>query len=130
MLTLAVVLYATLASDPMGADELPPIPYLDKLIHAVMMGGLLGAIAFDLQRRNCQRNVLTPATMWWLFAAVMAFSCIDEVAQGSMDMGRSYDPLDLVADAVGALVAVFAAPPAIRRVLRLHFQSSKQADSD
>ena len=49
-LCLAVIIYATLSSDPIGADELPLIPHIDKIIHFIMMGGFAGAIAFDYYR--------------------------------------------------------------------------------
>jgi len=49
-LVVGVILYATLNSDPVGADRFPAIPHLDKLIHAIMFGGLFSAISFDRRR--------------------------------------------------------------------------------
>ena len=50
MLVSVVILYATLVPDPVGVDDLPSLPHVDKLIHAVMFGGLTGAVAFGFVR--------------------------------------------------------------------------------
>lgn len=118
IIVIGVILYATLSSDPLGNSSLPPIPYLDKLIHAVMMGGLLGAFAFDWQRANPDKR-LSPSFMWAVFGCVVAFSIADELLQAAADNGRTGDPYDFLADCIGAAVAVYLAPPAIRYVLRL-----------
>ena len=115
-ITLAVVLYATLCSDPLGDSSMPPIPHLDKLIHAVMMGGLYGAIVFDRQRSDRSRR-FSAHFLLMLAACVVAFSALDEVAQYAMGLGRSGDELDFVADCVGVIVAFFTAPAAVRKVL-------------
>ena len=47
MIVIAVILYATLNDNPLGADELPIFPGADKVIHAIMFGGLFSAISFD-----------------------------------------------------------------------------------
>ena len=54
LIVVGVILFATLSSDPTG-DVSFEIPHLDKLIHAIMMGGLVGAIAFDYKRAERQR---------------------------------------------------------------------------
>lgn len=118
MLIVTIILYATVVSHPVGVDQLPTIPHIDKLIHATMMGGLLGAVAFDWQRNN-RKERITPSMMWALFGVVLSFSIMDEFAQGVMNIGRSADPWDFIADCTGAIVAVYLAPPAIRQVLKV-----------
>lgn len=115
---VSFIMYATFAAHPALADEVPPIPYVDKYIHAIMMGGLLSAFAFDWQRANPDKRV-TPAFVWAVFACVFAFSAFDELFQGLLCNGRSADPYDLIADTVGAIGAAYLAPPAIRRVLKI-----------
>lgn len=119
MIVLAVILYATLASHPLPDDSLPLIPHLDKLIHAIMMGGLTGAVAFDYQRARPTANVLTPRVMLAIAAGVLAFSVLDEILQTALTSNRSGDPLDLLADALGTLIALPTAPPSIRLLLHL-----------
>ncbi|MDE6704231.1 MAG: VanZ family protein [Muribaculaceae bacterium] len=118
VLTLAVVLYATLCSNPLGDQEMPAIPHLDKLIHAIMMGGLFGAIVFDKQRANKSKRV-SRKFLNILTVAIMGFCIIDEIAQTEMGIGRSGDILDIVADWSGIAIAYFTAPPIVRKVLGL-----------
>lgn len=115
---LALVLYATLASHPVGADELPLIPHIDKIIHCIMMGGLTGAIAFDYYRADTAGHPLTRRAIATIAIAVAIFSILDEIAQSALTDSRSGDPLDLLADWAGILVAFFTAPPAIRAIIR------------
>ncbi len=121
-LVLGVILYLTLANDPIGTEDIPMFPGADKLVHAIMMGGLVGAIAFDMQRRSKPRYVLRPIVMWGIAVCVIAFGGLDEISQAAMGKGRSSDPLDFVADSVGAIAAVYLAPPAIRKVLKVSKQ--------
>lgn len=117
MIVLGVILYATLDSDPVDIDQRFWFPHLDKLIHAIMMGGLTAAIAFDMQRSDRRPGVLSTAVMMKICCCVIAFGALDELAQGWMDNGRGCELLDFAADAVGAVCAMLLAPPAIRKVL-------------
>lgn len=118
LIVLGVILYATLSSNPLGADEMPAIPHIDKLIHATMMGGLVGAIIFDIQRAD-KSKLVDRKTLYVIAVSVMIFGGVDEIVQSSMDNGRSGDWLDLVADWTGVWVAFFTAPPAVRKVLKI-----------
>lgn len=110
-LVILVIIYATLFPDPAGVDSLPPLPYLDKLIHAIMFGGLAGAIAFDRRRAGF---ALTHRTMLLCCLGAAAFGAFIEVVQTWMNIGRSGDWFDFLADVVGIVVAYFTAPPAIK----------------
>lgn len=114
MIVMAVILYATLNSDPVGADELPPIPHLDKLIHAIMFGGLFSAIVFDRERSHRSNSSRTRII---IAGVCLLCGAIDEICQNAMHNGREGDIYDFCADAAGIVVAFFAAPPAIRAVL-------------
>lgn len=115
MTVIAVIAYATLNSDPLGADEIPHIPHIDKLIHAVMFGGLFSAIVFDRSRAGMGNNTRTYIIISLVCAASGALT---EVLQDAMEQGRSGDILDLAADCTGIIVAAFTAPSAIARALR------------
>lgn len=114
-LTLLVVLYATLWPDPVGADEVAFFPGADKLIHAIMMGGLASAVIFD--RRRSGRHITNLYCMV-VFLSVIVFSYIDECAQQAMGLGRTFDSLDLGADAAGTALGIVLARPVINRIFR------------
>lgn len=115
MIVVALIVYATVNDEPEGADLLPPIPYLDKLIHAIMFGGLFGALCFDIRRAGW---ALTRRTLLWLFVGCSLAGACDEVAQTYLTSVRQGDPTDWLADTAGIAVAYFTAPPAVRKVLR------------
>ena len=116
LLTLAVIIYATLFPDPVWPEEAPAIPGLDKIIHAVMFGGFAGALAFDYARKKPRRR---PGL------GVMACMCLIslgvggliELVQEAMHIGRSGDWYDFIADAAGVAVAFVSAPSAVSPVL-------------
>ena len=119
MAVVTVILYATLAEHPVPDNTLPLIPHIDKLIHAIMMGGLTGAVAFDYQRARRAASVLTVRVMLTIALGVLVFSAVDEILQSALTAERSGDPLDLLADAVGILVAFLTAPFAILRIFHI-----------
>ncbi len=119
LLVLGFILYATLDSDPISIDEDLWFPNIDKLAHAIMMGGLASAIAFDMQRADRRPSALSRRTMLTICGCVILFGGCDEIAQGLMNNGRGCELLDFVADAVGCVCAMLLAPPAIRRVLKI-----------
>lgn len=112
---VCVILYATLNDNPIGADELPIFPGADKLIHAIMFGGLFAAITFDRYRDG--RGMALKSL---LITAGICVVCgaLDEVCQSLLTAAREGDPLDFLADCGGIVIAFFAAPPAIRVVLK------------
>ena len=116
LLTLLVVLYATWLPADIEPDNLPPIPYLDKLIHAVMLGGLCGAVIFDCKRRD-RHTRLSRRTVWRVTAIVACFAVVDEVVQGLLPIERPSDYVDLLADWLGIVIACFAAPPTVEKLL-------------
>lgn len=117
IIVLSLILYATLDSNPIEIDRRLWFPHLDKVIHLIMMGGLTGAIAFDIQRSNKTAWVLNIRNMLIIAMCVILFGACDELAQGLMDNGRGCELLDFAADSIGAICAAFMAPPVIKRVL-------------
>lgn len=72
---------------PLEPETLPEIPGLDKVIHAVMTGGLLGALVFDTTRRQ-HWQPLSRRTVAWLALGAALFGIVDEVVQGLLPIGR------------------------------------------
>ncbi len=114
LLVASVIIYATISDNPTGVDALPPIPYIDKLIHAVMFGGLFSAWAFDRRRSG---HVLTRKYLYLTAAVCIAAGGLDELAQGVFTARRAADITDWLADITGIAVAIITAPPAISAVL-------------
>ena len=116
LLTVAVILYATLFPDQVWPDEGTQIPYIDKLIHAVMFGGLAGAFAFDYARKKPRRRPGL-GIMALCCLVSLAFGGVIEVLQTAMHLGRSAEWLDFLADFTGVAVAFVSAPAAVSAVL-------------
>ena len=89
-IVITVILYATLFPDPAGSDMLPLIPHIDKLIHAIMFGGLAGALAFDYERTGSRQRP-EPRVMLICCAISLAFGGAIELLQGAMGLGRGAD---------------------------------------
>ena len=115
MIVIAVILYATLNDNPLGADELPIFPGAEKLIHAIMFGGLFSSISFDRFRDG---RGMTVKSLVITAAACIACGGLDEICQNTLTSAREGDVFDFLADAAGILIAFFTAPPAIRAVLK------------
>lgn len=113
MIVVAVIIYATWIPHPLPDDSLPLIPHIDKLIHAVMFGGFAGAMMFDYYRADHSKRKLGLRRIMTFAAIAGAFGVVDEVMQGLLNIGRPSDPLDLLADWAGIIVAAFTAPPVI-----------------
>lgn len=128
-IVLAVIVYATISEDPTPDIELPLIPHLDKLIHAIMFGGLAGAAFFDLQRADTSRRRGLGA-MAIICAATALLGAVDEVAQATLTTDRAGDFFDWLADCTGILVAFAAAPPAVRAVLHIKTRSANNTFSN
>lgn len=73
---------------------------MDKVVHAGLYGVLAGLWAWALQ---AVRRPWRLAGLAWTLATI--FGALDEVHQGFVP-GRSRDPMDLLADATGAALAV------------------------
>lgn len=113
--TLAAVLWLTLAPKPVPDMEMPMFPGADKIVHMLMMFGLTSVALFDIRRgegRLGVRAVIVTAL------CVVVFSALDEWAQGVMGAGRSADILDFAADCLGIMMAAYLSPLIIGRIMR------------
>lgn len=93
-LACAVVLYVCLAP----TEALPAVSLWDKAEHALTWAALTG---FGL--------ALWPHRRWRVAAFALAFGAAIEIAQASMDLGRTGDLRDLAADTVGVAAALLLA---------------------
>lgn len=87
-------------SNPFGVQRLPL--FTDKLIHAVVFGGLSFLLHMAWQRSFPGR-----ASWWPVIAMTALYGLSDEIHQ-SFVPGRSMEAVDLLADTVGACVVQWA----------------------
>ena len=104
----AAILYLTLMPEPLPDGTPMLFPGADKLVHAIMFGGLTYCILVDYRRRRRNNNskVSTKIRVTAAIASTAAGAAI-ELAQILTGAGRSGDLLDLLADAAGAFIAAF-----------------------
>lgn len=103
ILTVAAILWLTLAPKPLGDNPPELFPGADKIVHGIMFGGLTAMMILDWQRIHQWQ----PATwgMVTLYAtAVSFFGVFIECAQNMMDQGRGFEWWDICADTLGAFV--------------------------
>jgi hypothetical protein len=74
----------------------PAIPFQDKIFHILVFGCLTGPGILVLPSRY----------HWFWLAHMAALGGGIELVQGRMNMGRSADPLDFLADLIGIGLAV------------------------
>lgn len=99
----AAILWLTLAPRPLGDLEPPLFPGADKLVHAIMFGGLTAMMLLDRTRRNGWHPVRVATTVAYAGAA-SGLGVAIEFVQRAMGMGRGYDALDMAADTAGAFI--------------------------
>ena len=122
-LVVLAILYLTLVPRPLP-DAGVEIPGLDKVVHAVMFGGLAFVACIDAaQRRRGSFGQVARGKAWFIALLSAVFGGLVEIAQMAMGAGRSGDLLDFVADCAGAVAGMLLAA----RVLAL---LSKQNGND
>lgn len=138
-LTLAAVLWLTLAQDPVPElEDVTLFAGADKVVHYIMFGGLTGAFIFDyvrLRRARMQdactqkgRRLLKPASLVILGVVMMALAWGDELAQGAMGLGRARDVYDFLADSAGIVTALLIAEPVVNWLLKKTCRHSATAE--
>lgn len=100
-LTLALILWLTLAPDPTGKLDLPLFPGADKVVHAIMFGFLTFIVLVETMRKLKWHAVPMAGISVIVFACALTGIGI-EYLQRLMDLGRSFEVLDMLSDAAGA----------------------------
>lgn len=106
---VVVVLWLTLSPKPLPDNDINWFHGIDKLAHALMFGFLtwIGSLEtyqhFSSTRRNPNKIAL-----WWCVAS-SGLGIAVELAQAAMNVGRSAEIGDMIADALGAIAASFIA---------------------
>lgn len=118
LLVLCLLFWLTLAPHPLPENDLPVFPGADKLVHALMFGGVYFIMMFDWVGIRRARGVKTPAAGTWAALAIgvvcVALGGGIELMQEAMALGRGCEWWDFVADCAGVIVAAFVSPAVIR----------------
>ena len=106
LIVFLAVCYLSLAPDPMPESQsIFDFPGADKVLHFVMYCGLTTTFCFDHYRRPTHRQNERIVFIIALITASIAGGII-EILQHTMNMGRSGDIADFVADIVGACAGI------------------------
>ena len=103
-LTIALILWLTLAPHPTGDLDLPLFPGADKVVHAVMFGFLAFVVLLETMKHR-HWTVLSLPLVGLIALLCALFGIGIEVAQRLMGLGRSFEVLDILADTGGAVAA-------------------------
>ena len=101
--TTLLILWLTLAPNPLGDDAPTLFPGADKVVHALMFGFLVTMILLDRERKDGW----LPVKDAWIVGSVAASALLGaaiEVAQLLMGVGRGFEWADMGADAIGASI--------------------------
>ncbi|MDE5653654.1 MAG: VanZ family protein [Muribaculaceae bacterium] len=104
LLCVAAILWLTLAPHPLGDQKLPMFPGADKIAHALMFFVFTLCVLLDtLHMRRCRRLQLPIVALISFIGMGMGVGI--EYLQAAMHMGRSFEFMDMAADAFGAILA-------------------------
>ena len=117
VVVVVLIIYLTLVPQPLPETDIQLFPGADKLVHAIMFGALAGAICLDVARRRGIEK-LTTRFLSFCFLGTTIAGAVIEFLQKYMNVGRSCELWDFVADTSGALLAVIIARPIIRILLQ------------
>lgn len=83
------------------------IPHLDKLVHFTFYFGMVvtGSMAFVVGRVDQPKEKLLK-WLWYLFVFAVLYGIVIEVIQYKFTVDRQGDPLDALANSLGAFVGM------------------------
>ncbi|WP_289739932.1 VanZ family protein [Muribaculum intestinale] len=104
-----IILYLTLLPDPLNGNHVSLFEGADKVVHAIMMMGMMMCMAVDALRKKAAHrlddSVRAPKGLLTVYMiTVVLFGGAIELLQGAMAMGRGEDWADFMADAAGAVI--------------------------
>lgn len=114
LLVIATILFLSLFNPP--KTKLDPIPYIDKIVHVCMYGGLELVIWIEYLRHHSNLNWIK--ILFLGIIAPIAFGGLMEIAQMELTQGRSAEWADFLADSAGVLIGAAVGYFAIRTIFR------------
>lgn len=112
------ILWLTLAPHPLPDSDVSLFEHADKVVHALMFGGLVFSLVVDRELCRQRRYELSGklprggnlAGLLVIAVAATLFGGGIEVLQSWMGLGRGCDLLDFLADATGAFLSAAVSP--------------------
>ena len=104
VIVFAAIMWFTLVPHPTGKMSLSLFPGADKIAHGVMFFALTAALLTDIMKKQRWQALGLPVIGLTAFVTTIA-GVIIEIAQRKMGLGRSFETLDIIADAAGAFLA-------------------------
>lgn len=103
LLAILLVAYLSLWPDPLNTEHVHLFPGSDKVAHFLMYLCCTSVFLFDYAKHRLPHHTKLNVEMALVLAAI-TLGMIMEVAQLVLQMGRSFDYLDIVANSLGAIV--------------------------
>lgn len=110
VLCFLAICWLTLSPDPLGDEYMPLFPGADKIAHGLMFGGFTFCIMVDCLRRKDWPGGMQAIKISFIAPVIPCIVGIaTEFLQGEMEVGRSFEFWDMVADICGAwlVAAIF-----------------------
>ena len=117
VVTAIAILYLTLVPKPLPDTDIQWWKHSDKVIHAIMFGGMYFVVYLDYARKYGKEKWKATAT-FLIVVAVALFGGVIEIAQDSMGMGRGGDIYDFAADVAGVIISSLVSPYIVSKMLR------------
>lgn len=115
-MVLVTIFYLSLSSNPVPhSGGFFNFPGADKIVHGLMYMGLTGIFCFDLYRKGIVKK--ESLCIMAAFTTAVVIGGIIEILQEWMQMGRSGDFYDFLADIAGAAIGMVAGLWIIKPVL-------------
>ncbi|MDE5857297.1 MAG: VanZ family protein [Muribaculaceae bacterium] len=107
IIVLLAILYLTLVPKPLPDTNIRLFPHVDKVVHAIMFGGLYFCLVLDFLRNRalCHQSYIIPFSInITFFLSCIALGGLIELIQSWLGFGRSCDIYDFYADTAGVIL--------------------------
>ena len=105
LVAVAVIVYLSLSSDPLGTADLPLFPGADKIAHILMYFCATVVFLLDYAKHRLPHHVRTSPELAIVVGAAL-LGVLMEVCQLMYTNARSYSEGDMLANGVGAFAAM------------------------
>ena len=121
IIVFLVILYLTLVPKPLPDSDIRLFPHADKVVHAIMFGGLYFCLVFDFLRNRARfhQSYIIPFSINITFIlSCIALGGIIELVQSWLGLGRSCDIYDFYSDTAGVILFAVFSKKVVCRLLK------------